>query len=276
MVIECWNAVMSDFSSVFVVLPSDIIEICFSRDSLDDSKDSEKRMDVSQFLLLVASQFLLYISQFKINWKKWLFLVLQIAIGEGFRIDSFRDYPREEFTGKAIDNLLVNEYDLKANIRSHQCSLRIDPTVKKNFFDIIKREDAGFFKRQIKEYLQPFHSEFNEGKIRTLDLKLLLKRKSFSAPSLFQVQTWIISWQPITLEEYNQLNKIKADIENIDIAQLAPFLSDTEITSKGWNEYRDPSLEQPWGLICPTCKMAFNQNIYAKTCYSCQTELKRA
>ena len=95
MVIECWNVVMSDFSSVFVVLPLDIIEICFSRDSLDDSKDSEKRMDVSQFLLLIASQFLLYISQFRIHWKKWLFLVLQIAIGEGFRIDSYRDYPRE-------------------------------------------------------------------------------------------------------------------------------------------------------------------------------------
>ena len=78
------------------------------------------------------------------------------------------------------------------------------------------------------------------------------------------------------MEEFNQLNNLKADIKHVEIDQLSPFLSDKEIALKGWNEYRDPSLEQPWGLICRTCKMAFKQNIYAKKCYSCGNKLYRA
>ena len=125
---------MRDIFSIFVIFPRNIIEVCFSRPAQDDLNDSDNGMNTSQYLLVAASQFLLQVSQLKSNWKKWMFFVLSSALGEGFRIDSCRDYPREEFTEINIEKFLINEYDLVANIQTKDCSLRIDPIVKENFF----------------------------------------------------------------------------------------------------------------------------------------------
>ncbi len=267
---------MSDFLSVFVVLSSCIIEICFSRNNLNDSQDSNKRMNASQFLLVSATQFILRVSELKSHWKKWLFFVLTTAIGEGFRIDSCRDYPRELFTGINIEKFTVNEFDLIVNIQNQICSVRIDPIVQKNFLAIMENKNSEFLKQKIASHSLPFNEEYQKGKIRTLDLKLIMKRTTLSTPSLDQVQTWIITWNPITEDEFKRLAEKTVNIENIDIMELPPFLSIEEVTEKGWNDHREASLEQPWGLLCPKCKMTYEANIFAKTCYSCQTLLRRA
>ncbi|MHA2244683.1 MAG: hypothetical protein ACXADY_06905 [Candidatus Hodarchaeales archaeon] len=267
---------MSDNSSVFLVLPSSVIEICFSRDIHNDSKNSDKEMNVSQFLLVATMQFLLHVSQLKSDWKKWLFFVLTSAIGEGFRIDSCRDYPREKFTGVSIKPLLVSEYSLVINVIDQLCSLQIDPSVKKNFFTMVENQNMGSFNNRIYNYSPPFTNEYQKGLIRTLDLKLIMKRTILVTPPLKQVHRWIITWKPLTDTEFNQLSEKFVNIENIKITELSPFLSTEEILTKGWNIYRETSLEQPWGLICSKCKMTYKANIFAKTCYSCQSLLKRA
>ena len=267
---------MSDNSSVFLVLPSNVIEICFSRDIHNDSKNSDKEMNVSQFLLVATMQFLLHVSQLKSDWKKWLFFVITSAIGEGFRIDSCRDYPRKKFTGVSLETYLVSEYSLIVNVLNQLCSLRIDPIVKKNFFTIVENQNMGSFDDNIYDYSPPFTNEYQKGMIRTLDLKLIMKRTILVTPPLKQVQSWIITWNPLTNDEFNRLAEKSVNIENINITELSPFLSDEEIAIKEWNDYRETSLEQPWGLVCPKCKMTYKANIFAKTCYSCQTPLIRA
>jgi hypothetical protein len=265
---------MSDYFSVFVVLSPNVIEMCFSRNNNNYSNDSDEKMNVSQLLLIITMQFILQISQLDRQWKKWMFFVVTSAIGEGFRIDSCRDYPREKFTGVNIENFLANEYDLIANILNRSCSLRIDPIVKKNFFTLV--ENQKLITNKITKYSLPLTNNYQEGKIRTLDLKLIMKRTTIIIPTLKQVQTWIMTWNPMTDTEFNRLINESAKIENANIAELPPFLSSEEILTKGWTNYRETSLEQPWGLICPKCKMTYKANIFAKTCYSCQTLLKRA
>lgn len=267
---------MSDYSSIFVIHPADIIEICFSREIFKDTTESKRGMDVSQFLLLIASQLFSYISQFQSAWKKWLFLVLQTALGENFRIDSCRDYPTESFTGVNIEKFLVNEYDLVINMLTYHCTLRLNPTAKKEFSLIMKKQRVKTIERKIKRFYLPLTSEYEQRKIRTLDLKLILKRESLSKPSLIQIQNWLITWNPLTFAEFRQLIERESYTPNIDISELPPFMSDEEISMKGWEKYRDPSLEQPWGLICPSCRTIFEANVFAKTCYYCQSRLIRA
>jgi hypothetical protein len=263
---------MSDIFSVFVVFPRNIIEICFSRPIQDTINDSDK-MDKSQFLLVAATQFLLQIAQLKSDWKKWMFFVLSSAIGEGFRVDSCRDYPREEFTKVNLEKFLLNEYDLIANIQTKDCSLRIDPIVKENFFTIIKDQDSKILKKKIIRYSHPATDSLT-GKIRTLDLKFILKRTILVTPTVKEVQTWIITWKQLTDVEFNQLKT--TDIKVIDASTLPPFISNDEIMTNGWTNYREANLEQPWGLICPNCKITYSSNIFAKICNSCQALLIKA
>lgn len=264
---------MSDIFSVFVIFPSDIIEICFSRPFQDNSHDSDKKMDKSQFLLVAATQFLLQVVKLKADWKKWMFFVLSSAIGEGFRIDSCRDYPQEKFTKTNLEKILMNEYDLVANIHTKVCSLRIDSIVKENFFVIIKDHNSKILKKNITHYFHPA-TEALIDKIRSLDLQLIPKRTKLVTPTVKQVQTWIITWNPLTKTEFNGLEII--DTKVIDILELPPYLSNEEIVAQGWTNYRDASLEQPWGLVCLNCKMTYSSNIFAKICNSCQSSLVKA
>ncbi|MFX0210444.1 MAG: hypothetical protein ACFFDT_30975 [Candidatus Hodarchaeota archaeon] len=264
---------MSEIFSVFVIFPSNIIEICFSRPLQENSHDSEKKMDKSQFLLVAATQFLLQVVQLKADWKKWMFFVLSSAIGEGFRIDSCRDYPQEEFTKINLEKFLMNEYDLVVNIQTKVCSLRIDPIVKENFFIILEDHNSKILKKKITHYSHPATEALIE-KIRTLDLQLIPKRTKLVTPTVKQVQTWIITWNPLTKAEFNRLEVI--DTKEIDILELPPYLSNEEIVAQGWSSYRDASLEQPWGLVCSKCKMTYSSNIFAKICNSCQGSLIKA
>ncbi|UCG04267.1 MAG: hypothetical protein JSW11_09830 [Candidatus Heimdallarchaeota archaeon] len=264
---------MSDIFSVFVVFPHNIIEICFSRPIRDTSNDSDKKMDKSQFLLVAATQFLLQVIQLKSDWKKWMFFVLSSAVGEGFRVDSCRDYPREEFTKINIEKFLINEYDLVANIQTKDCSLRIDPVVKENFFILIENHRSKILKKKITQYSLPA-TEALVDKIRILDLKFIVKRTTLVAPTVKEVQTWIITWNQLTVAEFKRLKTV--DTKGIDIAELPPYLNNEEIVVQGWIDYRDASLEQPWGLICPTCKMTYSSNIFAKICNSCKSSLIKA
>ncbi len=261
---------MSDIFSVFVVFPHNIIEICFSRPI---GAKSNKEMDKSQLLLVVATQFLIQVVQLKSDWKKWMFFVLSSAIGEGFRVDSCRDYPREEFSEINIEKFLINEYDLVANIQTKDCSLRIDPIVKENFFTLIENHKSKTLKKKITKYSLPA-TEVQRDKIRTIDLKLIMKRTILVTPTVKEVQTWIITWNQLTSAESKQLEAF--DKEKIDVSELPPFLSSEEITERGWTNYREATLEQPWGLVCPNCKMTYSSNIYARICNSCQTILIRA
>ncbi|MFX1282797.1 MAG: hypothetical protein ACFFB5_04045 [Promethearchaeota archaeon] len=265
---------MSDNFSIFIIFSSNIIEICFSRDIRNYSKDSDETMDVSQFLLVLATQFLLQISQLNTHWKKWLFFVLISAVGEGFRIDSCRDYPNKKYTGVNIGEFLVNEYDLTVNITNRDCSLRIDPLVKNNFFKLIKNHNSKILNKGITDYSLPLKEDYHKDKIRTLDLNLIMKRSILVTPTLKQVQTWIMTWNPLTDAEFNQIVKEFSYVENV--SELPIFLSTEEIMKKGLTDYREASLEQPWGLYCPKCKTTYKANIFAKTCYSCKTPLKRA
>ncbi|MFW9905436.1 MAG: hypothetical protein ACFFFH_13935 [Candidatus Thorarchaeota archaeon] len=264
---------MSDIFSVFVIFPGNIIEICFSRPLEENLHDSEKKMDNSQFLFVVATQFLLQVVQLKADWKKWMFFVLSSAVGEGFRIDSCRDYPQEEFTKINLEKFLMNEYDLVANIQTKVCSLRIDPIVKEDFFIIVKDHNSKLLKKKITHYYPPA-PEVLKDKIRTLDLQLIPKRTKLVTPTVKQVQTWIITWRPLTKPEFNRLDVI--DTNEIDILELPPYLSKEEIVVQGWTNYRDASLEQPWGLMCSKCKMTYSSNIFAKICNSCQGSLIKA
>ena len=264
---------MSDRFSVFVVFSSNIIEICFSRPLSDKSSDSDKKMGKSQFLLVAATQFLLQVVQLKADWKKWMFFVLSSAVGEGFRIDSCRDYPREEFTKINLEKFLLNEYDLIVNTHTKDCSLRIDPVVKENFFTIIEGHNSKFLKKKITQYSLPVTEALTDN-IRTLDLELILKRTKLIAPSIKEVQSWIITWNQITNAEFNQLKSI--DTKEIDILELPPYFSSEEIMEHGWTHYRDASLEQPWGLVCSKCKMTYSSNIFAKICNSCKASLIKA
>ncbi|MFX0123600.1 MAG: hypothetical protein ACFFAE_08145 [Candidatus Hodarchaeota archaeon] len=264
---------MSDIFSVFVVLPHNIIELCFSRPIRDNSNDSDKKMDKSQFLLIAATQFLLQVAQLKADWKKWMFFVLSSAIGEGFRIDSCRDYPREEFTKVNIEKILINEFDLVANILTKDCSLRIDEIVKQNFFKLIEEHKSKILRKKITKYFLPAN-EAQKDKIRTLDLKLITKRTVLITPTVKQVQTWIITWDQLTSAEFKQLKTV--DIKELDLTELPPFLSNEEIMAKGWTNYREATLEQPWGLVCSNCKMTYSANIFARVCNSCHAILKRA
>lgn len=266
---------MRDYFSIFVVLPSNIIELCFSQDKKDDSIDSGKRMNVSQLLLAATTQFLVHKSHFDSHWKKWLFFVLASAIGEGFRIDSCRDYPREKFTGVNIEKFLVSEYNLTTNTQKRHFSLRIDPLAKQDFFEKIEGLENNKIKQNFNEPYLPYTDEFRK-KIRTLDLQIIMKRTLLITPSLIEVQTWIISWKPINTDEFNQLNEDFVNIKELNIEELSPFLSYEEITVKGWDKYREKSLEQPWGLICPKCERIYKANLYAKRCNSCQAPLKKA
>jgi hypothetical protein len=264
---------MSDLLSVFVVFPNDTIEICFSRPARDKSQNSEKKMDKSQFLLVAATQYLLQVVQLKVDWKKWMFFVLSSAIGEGFRVDSCRDYPREEFTAVNLEKFLLNEYDLVVNIQTKNCSLRIDPIVKENFFTIIENHNSKILKKKITQYYLPATEPLTD-KIRTLDLQLIPKRTILVTPTVKEVQTWVITWKQLTSAEFNRLEII--DTKEIDISKLPPYLSNKEIMARGWTNYRDASLEQPWGLICSKCKMTYSSNIFAKICNSCQGLLIKA
>ncbi|UCE14847.1 MAG: hypothetical protein JSV04_06605 [Candidatus Heimdallarchaeota archaeon] len=267
---------MSENSSIFIIHPADIIEICFSRETFRETNESKRGMDVSQFLLLMASQLFSYLSQFHSAWKKWLFLVLQTAHGENFRLDSCRDYPTESLTGVNIKNLLVNEYDLVINMMTYHCTLRLDPNVKKNFNLVMKKQRVKTIERKVKHFSLPLTSEIQQRKIRSLDLQFILKRESLSKPSLIEIQNWLITWNPLTFAEFRQLIERESYTPNIDVSKLPPFISDEEITLKGWDKYRDSSLEQPWGLICPSCRTTFEANVFAKTCYSCQSRLIKA
>ncbi len=264
---------MSDILSIFVVFPHNIIEICFSRATQDNSHGTNKNMNKSQFLLVAATQFLLQVTQLKSDWKKWMFFVLSSAIGEGFRIDSCRDYPQEEFTKVNIEKFLINEYDLVANILTKNCSLRIDPIVKENFFNLMESHKSKILKNKITKYSLPA-AEAQKDKIRTLDLKLIMKRTILVAPTIKQVQVWIITWDQLTSAEFKQLKTV--DSKEIDVSELPPFLSNEEITIKGLTNYREAPLEQPWGLVCPNCKMTYSANIFARICNSCQSKLIRA
>ena len=264
---------MSDVFSVFVVFPKNIIEICFSRAVRDNSHDSDKKMDKSQLLLVAATQFLLQVGQLKADWKKWMFFVLSSAVGEGFRIDSCRDYPQEKFTKVNLEKFLINEYDLVVNIQSKDCSLRIDPVVKENFLTLLEDHNSKILKNKVTQYSLPATKVLTD-KIRTLDLKLIPKRTKLVAPTVNEVQTWIIAWNQITDIEFNQLKTL--DTKDIDVSELPPFISNDEIMTKGWTIYREATLEQPWGLICPKCKISYSSNIFAKICNSCQTLLIRA
>ncbi|MHA2225208.1 MAG: hypothetical protein ACXAC8_08380 [Candidatus Hodarchaeales archaeon] len=264
---------MRDNSSVFVVFPSNILEICFSRNELDNSN---KGINVSQFLFLLASQFLLLVVKLGTNWKKWLFFVLQTGIGEGFRIDSCRDYPGEFFTKRNVERFFINEYEIVVNIQSNSCKLRIDPNVKTELSTLLKEH-------QLKELLHAvdvssisFTSELQNDKIRTLDLKLMIKRSYLIRPPLSAVHKWIIRWKPLKSKEYVRLVENDLKINEIDFSKLPIFFSEKELFERGWDNYRNPSLEQSWGLICPNCKMNFESNIHAKSCISCQTPLKKA
>ncbi|MFX0211868.1 MAG: hypothetical protein ACFFDT_38185, partial [Candidatus Hodarchaeota archaeon] len=130
-------------------------------------------------------------------------------------------------------------------------------------------------KNGITNYFLPLKEDYHKDKIRTLDLKLVLKRTILVTPTLKEVQNWIITWNPLTDAEFNQLDKENSNNKTINITELSPFLSNEEIVTKGWNNYREASLEQPWGLICLQCEMAYKANIFAKTCYSCKIPLKR-
>jgi hypothetical protein len=264
---------MSEILSVFVIFPSNVIEICFSRPLQENSHDSDKKMDKSQYLLVAATQFLLQVVQLKADWKKWIFFVLSSAVGEGFRIDSCRDYPQEEFTKINLEKFLMNEYDLVTNIQTKVCSLRIDPIVKENFFTIIEDHNSKILKKKITHYYPPATDVLID-KIRTLDLQLIPKRTKLVTPTVKQVQTWIMTWNPFTKAEFSRLEVI--DTKEIDISELPPYLSNEEIVAQGWINYRDASLEQPWGLVCSKCKMTYSSNIFAKICNSCQSSLVKA
>ncbi|MFX0182702.1 MAG: hypothetical protein ACFE95_06415 [Candidatus Hodarchaeota archaeon] len=263
---------MTDHASVFMIFKYNIIEISFSRDS---SGDFKKRMDVSQFLLYATSQYYLLVEELGKNWKRWLFFVLKFATGEGFRVESCRDYPREAITKINIRNFLINEYDLVLDVYQHHCSLRIDPRIKCVFFsmDDSVRE---YFKKKMYEFLPPFPTDSIESSIRIIDLSLIKKRTCLITPNVDQIQMWIIGWKPINKEELDKLIKQFQPADEIDLRDVLPLVTEKEIALRGWDKYRDPRIEQPFGLICPSCKMTYQSNLFAKVCLSCQTRLKKA
>ncbi|MFX0013818.1 MAG: hypothetical protein ACFFB2_03560 [Promethearchaeota archaeon] len=233
-------------------------------------------MNISQFLLMITTQFVIQVAQLKKKWQKWIFFVLTSAIGEGFKIDSCRDYPREEFTGVNLEKFLVNEYDLIVNMLDEECSLRIDPNVKENFFTLIENHKSKILKQKITKYSLPLNNDYKKDRIRILDLTLIMKRSKLVTPTLKEVQSWILTWNPLKESEFSLLDKVLVNNGILDLSELPPFLNNEEILRKGWKDYLDTSLSQPRGLICPKCKITYKANIYAKTCNSCQTRLKKA
>ncbi|MFX0087917.1 MAG: hypothetical protein ACFFAU_19855 [Candidatus Hodarchaeota archaeon] len=269
---------MNSHFSVFLVLANNILEIAYSRDDSINNQNrdfNDRYISISQLLVLFS---LFYSSQ----WKKWLFFVLQVADGENYRIDSCRDYPRENFTGLDIRPLLLNEYDLIVDQSSESCFLRVDKNEREELHSLIESymEVSTFLKKAVMNK-EPLHSEFqkNISQIRTLDLKLILKRICLITPEIQDVRQWIIKWNPITSKEFKELKNefFKNEfIEGIQAEPLLPIFSQEELKSRNWTIYRQARLEQPFGLICPSCLLQYEPNISAKFCNSCNNLLRKA
>jgi hypothetical protein len=255
-----------------MIFQYNIIELSFSRDY---SGDFEKGMNVSQFLLYSISQYYLLVEELGKNWKRWFFFILKFAFGEGFRVESCRDYPREAVTKIDIRDFLVNEYDLVVDVPKGHYSLRIDSSIRNGFFsmDDSVRE---YFKKKMHEFLPPLPTDSIESSIRIIDLSLIKKRTCLIAPSIEQIQMWIIGWNPIIKEKLNNLKEQFQLADEIDLRNVLPLITEKEIALRGWDKYRDPNIEQPFGLICPSCKMTYQPNLFAKVCLSCQIRLKKA
>ncbi|MFX0052615.1 MAG: hypothetical protein ACFE8U_15160, partial [Candidatus Hermodarchaeota archaeon] len=210
------------------------------------------------------------------SWKRWLFFILNFALGEGFRIESCRDYPREAITSIEIKNFLVNEFDLVIDFPKRSCTIRIDSRIKEKFFSEQDRDQMEYLQSKIQDFLLPLTTDRFENYIRIIDLAAIKKRTCLIAPSIDQIQMWIINWSPIIKEEINNLIDQFQLTDKIDLRNVLPLITEKEVSVKGWDKYRDPSIEQPFGLICPSCKTTYRPNLYAKSCLTCQTRLKKA
>jgi hypothetical protein len=267
---------MNSHFSIFLVLANNILEIAYSKNDFRAKKgDNSRNMSISQLLVLIS---LFHSSQ----WKKWLFFVLQVADGENYRIDSCRDYPRENFTGLDIRSLLVNEFDLIVDQSSESCILRVDSREREELHLLIENHmEITTFLKKAEMIKEPLNSEFNNdiSQIRTLDLKLIPKRNCLITPKIQDVRQWIIEWNPITSREFRLLrDEISKNgvIDETEIESLLPLFNQDELESRGWTIYRHARLEQPFGLICPSCLLQYEPNISAKFCNSCNNLLRKA
>ncbi|MFX0172426.1 MAG: hypothetical protein ACFE9L_10930 [Candidatus Hodarchaeota archaeon] len=233
-------------------------------------------MNVSQFLLYATTQYYLLVDELRKSWKRWLFFILNFAIGEEFRIESCRDYPREAITKINIKNFLVNEFDLVIDILKRSCTIRIDSRIKDKFFLGDDSDQMEYLQSKIQDFLLPLTTDKFESYIRIVDLTMIKKRTCLIAPSIEQTQMWIINWSPIIKEEINNLADQFHITEKIDLGNVLPLITEKEVSLRGWDKYRDPFIEQPFGLICPSCKTTYQPNLFAKVCLSCQTRLKKA
>lgn len=259
--------------SLFVVLPRNIIELNFSRDERSEHKNDQ--VGVSQFLLYSAAQYILQVDMVKKSWKNWLFFVLQFALGEGFRIDSFRDYPRKEFTQINLKKFLVNQYELIVTTTETIIELRI---IRETFdhYSKLDPEGASIITPKIKEIHPPLDQKIFRDHIRILDLKVIPKRFYVVTPDLNTLHVHLIRWKDVTTVEYNLLDLPSNTPSVEEISLLPPILSEEELQDRNWNKYRVADLEQPRGLYCPRCQLDFKPNIFAKTCSTCSLPLSKA
>ncbi|MFW9779491.1 MAG: hypothetical protein ACFFE8_11605 [Candidatus Heimdallarchaeota archaeon] len=259
--------------SVFVILPFNVIELCFSRD--ERIEQYADRADVSQFLILAAIDYIKRFGRIRDDWKKWLFFVLQFAFGENFRLDSFRDYPRIEFAQISLLKILINQYDLLIDPFSKKIDLRVTYEKLERFLKVDSPE-ASLLTSHVENVYDPLDQILFSSSIRVLDLRMIPKRFYLVTPEKEAVQAHLIQWKDLTPAEYRMSNHLARIPESENIVQLPPLLSEEELHDRNWNDHRQVDLEQPHGLYCPKCYLVYEANIYAKMCSSCFIRLTKA
>jgi hypothetical protein len=232
--------------------------------------DSKEGMNTSQLIFFAASQFLLLVDQLKENWIRWVFFILRFATGEGFRIESCRDYECLTVGMSKIHDFFLNEYDITVNVSDLNCILRIDSQVKNKLFSMLDDHIVQYFQKKM-TFCSPVEKNIFQKSVRFLDLTRIKKRSCLIKPTIDQVQMWIMDWKPSIGASNDALLKTEIDLEN-----TPAILGEDEIKSFKLSEYRDPQLEQPFGLICSKCNMQYQPNIYARICLNCQNQLLRA
>ncbi|MFW9854730.1 MAG: hypothetical protein ACFFFG_06700 [Candidatus Thorarchaeota archaeon] len=259
--------------SVFIILPFNVIELCFSRDERIEQYTNQA--DVSQFLIFAAVDYIKRFGRASEDWKKWLFFVLQFAFGENFRLDSFRDYPRIEFAQISLLKVLINQYDLIINPFSKKIDLRVTNETLERFL-MVDNLEASLLTSHVGNVHDPLDQIVFSHSLRILDLKIIPKRFYLVTPEKEAVQANLIKWKDLTPAEYRMSNHLAGVPESENIRQLPPLLSEEELLDLGWNDHRQVDLEQPYGLYCPKCHLAYESNIYAKECSSCFIPLTKA
>jgi hypothetical protein len=233
------------------------------------------QVDVTQFLISSAIQYIRQIRKKEESWKKWLFFLLQFALGEGFRIDSFRDYPQIKEDQIKLNKFLCNQYDLKIYPPNKFFELRIARESLEQF--IIKDPSgASVIKPNLRDIQPPLDKLTRSNLIRVLDLKIIPKRSYHVTPGLKALQLYLVQWEDSVLEEQSSLILPEKFPPKEEITTLPAILSEEELQERKWTKYRDTTLEQPYGLYCPNCQLTYEPNILAKMCSSCFIPLMKA